>query len=81
MTTPGDDWHIKLYAKPGLDLEANETYTITMDVTGASGCTACYKNVATGAEDGFGTEAIGSGTVTHTVTPTEGGQLEILLKS
>ncbi len=80
VTTPGDDWHIKLYAKPGLDLEANETYTITMDVTGASGCTACYKNVATGAEDGFGTEAIGSGTVTHTVTPTEGGRLEILLK-
>lgn len=80
IETPGDDWHIKLYAKPGLELEAGETYTIKMDVTGASGCTACYKNTATGAEDGFGTEAIGSGTVTHTVTPTENGTLEILLK-
>ena len=80
VTASGDDWHIKLYAKPGLELEKDQTYTITMDVTGASGCTACYKNTATGAEDGFGTETIGSGTVTHTVTPTENGTLEILLK-
>ena len=80
VTTPGDDWHIKLYAKPGLDLEAGETYTVTMDITGANGCTVCYKNTATGAEDGFGTEAITSGTVKHTVTPTESGRLEILLK-
>ncbi len=80
VTASGDDWHIKLYAKPGLELEKDQTYTITMDVTGASGCTACYKNTTTGAEDGFGTETIGSGTVTHTVTPTENGTLEILLK-
>ncbi len=80
VTTPGDDWHVKLYAKPGLELEAGQTYTIRMDVAGAAGCTACYKNTATGAEDGFGTEAIVDGTVTHTVTPTENGTLEILLK-
>ena len=80
VTTPGADWNVKFYAKPGLKLEAGKTYQISMNVTGASGCTACYKNTATGAEDGFGTEAIGSGTVTHTVTPSEGGTLEILLK-
>ena len=81
VTTPGDDWHVKLYAKPGVTLEAGSTYQITMNVTGASGCTACYKNTSTGAEDGFGTEAISSdGTVTHTVTPTESGTMEILLK-
>ena len=80
VTTPGADWNVKLYAKPGLELEKDQTYTITMDVTGADGCTACYKNTATGAEDGFGTETIGSGTVTHTVTPSENGTLEILLK-
>ncbi len=80
VTTPGEDWNVKLYAKPGVTLEAGKTYTISMDVSGADGCTACYKNTATGAEDGFGTETIGSGTVTHTVTPTEGGTLEILLK-
>ena len=51
-----------------------------MNVSGAGGCTACYKNTATGAEDGFGTEAIGGGTVTHTVTPKENGTLEIMLK-
>lgn len=80
VTAPGDDWHIKLYAKPGVELKAGETYRISMDVTGADGCTACFKNTATGAEDGFGAEAIGSGTVTHTVTPTEDGTMEILLK-
>ena len=80
VTKPGDDWHVKLYAKPGLELEAGTSYTITMDVTGAADCTACYKNTATGAEDGFGTEPISDGTVTHTVTPTTSGELEILLK-
>ena len=80
VTTHGDDWHVKFYALTGVALEAGQTYRISMDVTGASGCTACYKNTATGAEDGFGTEAIGSGTVVHTVTPTEDGTLEILLK-
>ena len=80
VTTSGDDWHIKLYAKPGVELQAGQPYTITMNVTGADGCQVCYKNTATGAEDGFGTETVGTGTVTHTVTPTEGGTLEILLK-
>ncbi len=80
VTKPGDDWHVKLYAKPGLELEAGETYMVSMKVTGASGCTACYKNTATGDEEGFGKETIVDGTVTHTVTPSENGTLEILLK-
>ena len=80
VTKPGDDWHIKLYAKPGVALESGKTYRISMDVSGAAGCTAAYKNTATGAEDGFGTEPISSGTVTHTAAPTENGTLEILLK-
>ena len=80
VTKPGDDWHVKFYAKPGVELEAGKTYQISFDVTGADGCTACYKNTATGAEDGFGTEPISSGTVTHTAAPTENGTLEILLK-
>ena len=80
VTKPGDDWHVKLYAQPGLNLEAGETYTVTMNVSGAAGCTACYKNTATGAEDGFGTEPITDGTITHVITPEEAGTLEILLK-
>ena len=80
VTTPRDDWNVKFYAKPGVELQAGKTYRISMNVTGASGCTACYKNLATGAEDGFGTETIGEGTVTHTVTPAESGTLEIMLK-
>ena len=80
ITNPGDDWHIKLYAKPGIELQAARTYTITMNVTGASGCAICYKNTATGNEEGFGTETAGSGTVTHTVTPDANGTLEVLLK-
>ena len=80
VNTPGDDWHVKFYAKPGITLEPGKTYTISMDVTGAAGCTAAYKNTATGKEDGFGTETISDGTVTHTVAPTESGTLEILLK-
>lgn len=80
VTTPGDDWHVKFYAKTGLTLEAGETYKITMNVTGAAGCTACYKNTATGAEDGFGTQTITDGEIVHTVTSEQGGGLEIMLK-
>ena len=80
VTKPGDDWHVKLYAQPGLELQAGETYTISMNVSGAAGCTACYKNVNAGAEEGFGTEPIVDGTITHVVTPAESGTLEILLK-
>lgn len=32
VTTPGDDWHAKLYAKPGLALEAGKNYQISMNV-------------------------------------------------
>ena len=79
VTKPGDDWHIKLYAKPGVTLEAGKTYQISMNVTGANGCQACYKRVG-GEETDFGSETVGSGAVTHTVTPGESGTLEILLK-
>ncbi len=80
VTVPGDDWHVKFYAKPGVELEAGKTYTITMDVTGADGCTVCFKNTAVEGEEGFGTATVADGKVTHTVTPTTGGTLEILLK-
>ncbi|MBQ2479314.1 MAG: hypothetical protein II510_07590, partial [Erysipelotrichales bacterium] len=80
ITTPGDDWHVKFYAKTGLTIEAGETYKITMNVTGAAGCVACYKNTSTGAEDGFGTETLSDGVITHTVTSEVGGGLEIMLK-
>lgn len=78
----GDDWHIKLYAKPGVTLESGKTYRISMYVTGANGCPVVYKNKATGDETGFGQETINgsSTTVTHTVTPSENGELEILVK-
>ena len=79
VTVPGDDWHIKLYAKPGVTLEAGKTYEISMNVTGANGCAACFKR-AGGEETDFGMETISGQTVTHTVTPTESGTLEILLK-
>ena len=38
VTKPGDGWHVKLYAKPGLTLEAGESYKVTMDVANADGC-------------------------------------------
>jgi hypothetical protein len=80
VVTPGKDYHVKFYAKPGLTLEAGKVYQISMDVSGASGCTACYKNTDTGNEEGFGKEPISDGTVTHVVSPSENGTLEILLK-
>ena len=78
----GDNWHIKLYAKPGVTLESGKTYRISMYVTGANGCPVVYKNTATGDETGFGQETINgsSTTVTHTVTPSKNGELEILVK-
>ncbi len=82
VTKPGDDWHVKFYAMPGLELEKGKTYQISLDVSGAKDCQVCYKNTANGAEDGFGTETVSSssGTVTHVVTPEESGTLELLLK-
>lgn len=80
ITKPGDDWHIKLYAKTGLKLEAGKTYEISMDVANADGCMACFKDLATGSEEGFGSKAVSSGTVSHQVSPATSGELEILLK-
>lgn len=81
VTVPGDDWHIKLYAKPGIDLEAGKTYQISLQVSGGAGTGVFFKRVG-GEEDDFGSEPVSSNseTVTHTVTPDEGGTLEILLK-
>ena len=80
----GDDWHIKFYAKPGVTLESGKTYNISMNVGGAAGCSVVYKNLAdtTHAEDGFGWESITSNNqnVKHTVTPSTGGVLEIIIK-
>ena len=80
VNTNGEDWNIKFYAKPGLTLEAGSTYTISFDLSGASGVPVFYKNNGTGDEAGFGTETGNEGTVTHTVTPTTGGEMEIMLK-
>ena len=54
-----------------------------MNVGGAAGCSVVYKNMAdTEAEDGFGSESITSNNqnVKHTVTPSTGGVLEIIIK-
>ena len=80
ITKPGDDWHIKLYAKTGLTLEAGKTYEISMDVANADGCMACFKDLATDNEEGFGSKAVSSGSVSHQVSPATSGELEILLK-
>ncbi|MGX8698373.1 MAG: hypothetical protein ACSW8F_00405, partial [bacterium] len=80
VTTPGDDWHLKLYAKPGLTLAAGETCRVSFRVTGAAGCSAVYKRVG-GAEDAFGTENItADGVITHLITPDTAGELELILK-
>ena len=82
VTTPGADWNVKFYARPEYALEAGQNYTVSLKVTNASGCTVCYKNKNTGAEDGFGTEAITANeqTITHSIAAKENGTLEILLK-
>ena len=83
VTTPGDDWHVKLYALTGVTLEAGKTYQISFDATGAAGCTACYKNNEAPEGDpevAFGTESIVDGPVVHTVKPKVGGPLEVVLK-
>jgi len=84
VTTPGDDWHVKFYAFTGATLEAGKTYQISFDVIGAAGCTIAYKNpnaTEGDPEEAFGKEEnVSDGPVTHTVTPTVGGPLEIVLK-
>ena len=86
VTTPGYyDWHVKLYAFTGVTLEAGKTYQISFDATGAAGRTVCYKNAGPEVTEGdpeeaFGRQEISNGTVTHTVKPSVGGPLEIVLK-
>lgn len=79
VTKPGDDWHIKLYAKPGVTLEAGKTYRIETAVSGADGWNICYKRLG-GGENDFDGELSFGGTVVNQVTPGETGTLEILLK-
>lgn len=79
VTTPGDDWHIKLYANTGAAIEAGQTYRIEVKVSGAGGWAICYKRAGAGENDYDGTVSFGE-TVTNTVTPTQDGNLEILLK-
>ena len=81
VTTPSTEaWHVKLYAKPGLELKANTSYTISLDVSGADGCTANFKNTAAEGENGFGSETVSGGSVTHTVVTTASGTMEIVLE-
>lgn len=81
ITTPGDDWHIKLYAKPGVELSTENTYRISFNASGANGASVCYKRVD-GEETDYGTEQIASSDalVTHIVKPETTGTMEILLK-
>lgn len=106
---PGDDWHIKFYARPNITVEAGNTYKISMDVdiikdqtdseggeTGSEGYeaagegnetgsepplgTVCYKNASTGNEEGFGTEPLKNGTITHEFIANQNGTMEIMMK-
>ena len=79
VVKPGDDWHIKFYAKPGLTLEAGKRYRISLEASGADGCSVFYKRVG-GDEDSFGTETLASGRAVHIVSPGESGELELILK-
>ena len=82
-TSTGKDWHIKLYAKPDVVLEAGESYTVSLHVAGANGCQVCFKDLNGGenAETAYGSEILGSDdqTITKTITGS-GGKLEILVK-
>ena len=75
VTKPGDDWHIKLYAQPHVSLEAGKSYRISLDAENAEGCQVCFKNLSVEGEEGFGTETVASGSVSHVVTPTVTGEL------
>lgn len=77
--TDGEAWHIKLYANTGAAIEAGQTYRIEAKVSGAGGWAICYKRAGAGENDYDGTVSFGE-TVTNTVTPTQDGNLEILLK-
>ena len=80
VITPGDDWNVKFYVKPGVELQAGQKYRVTMNVSGADGCSAVFKNVVTGKEDGFGSGTITGGKIDQTITPEENGTLEVILK-
>ena len=79
VTAPGEDWHIKLYAKTGVTLESGKTYRIDMAVSGDGGWNVAYKR-AEGKEEDFNGAMTFGDTVSNTVTPTESGTLEIVLK-
>lgn len=81
VITPGDDWHIKLYALTGVTLESGKTYKISMKVSGAGNWNVAYKRSG-GEETDFNGAMTFGDTVTNTVTvPADmSGTLEILLK-
>ncbi len=79
VIAPHDDWNIKLYAQTGLYLEAGKTYRISAKISGAGGWNICYKR-AEGEENDFNGYMTFGDTVVNTVTPTESGTLEIMLK-
>ena len=82
VTKPGDGWHVKLYAKPGLTLEAGESYKVTMDVANADGCKACFKSLAVDGEEGFGSTTVSGGKVEWAINPDgeNAGELEVVLE-
>ena len=80
VTKPGDDWHVKFYVKPEYEIKEGETYRVSMDVSGANGRWAAFKNRDGEGEVGFGTEEISGGKLTHTFTANQTGTMEVLLK-
>ena len=59
VTTPVADWNVKFYAKPGLELKAGTQYQVSFNVTNASGCKACFKDLSVSgdnAETAYGEE-------------------------
>ena len=82
-SSTGENWHIKFYAKPGVALEAGESYTASLKIAGANGCQVCFKDnsASNEPETAYGSETLSSNdqTVTKTITGS-GGVLEILVK-
>lgn len=85
ITTPGgewDDWFIKLYSKPNIELKAGKSYKVSFktEVDGNRAFFACYKQHDN--EMALGTERVekGTNTTTHIVTPSTDGVMEILFK-
>ena len=80
VITPGADWHIKFYAKPGVTLESGSNYKVSFQVTNAAGCQVCFKDLGADGEEGYGSLILGSDNEVTSTIAGHGSVLEILLK-